>query len=183
MYQLFIILFFLFHHALACMPTDVQYVNFTSKVVNVEPANAVIKHQVGGSVKIISGCSFFIRNLTIIPTGNGAYWWAQPKNKSTEPYPRVVAAALGSYNGQSATFQLDPQYSFSDFSILEIRSEGDNRAYGAFALNGKVEDFYDVNKGRTMDFDPTKPFNSCHKVLVVKGWFLFSISSILWSLL
>lgn len=150
--------------ASACVQSDTKYVNFTSKVLNVEPNTAEIKHTVGGSVKILSGCSFFIRNLTIIPTGNGVYFWGVPVKNGSEPLPRVVAAALGSYNGQSATFNLDPQYSFDDFKVLEIRSEGDNRAYGAFAVNGKVEDIYSVNGGATLDFDPTKPFNAAVRI-------------------
>jgi len=145
----------------ACSISDTKWTNFTSKIINVEPNNAAIKHQVGGSIKIINGCSFSVRNMTIIPTGNGVYWWGIPVNNNTDPYPRVVAAAMGSYNGQSAIFNLDPQYSFDDISIMEIYSEGDNRAYGAFSLSGNVSEHFNLaGNNAGLDNDPENPWGS-----------------------
>ena len=152
-----------------CVTTDLKYVNTTSKIIGVEPTSTAIKHMVAGAVKFTTGCSFFVRNMTIIPTGNSAYWYGIPVKNNTDPYPRVVTAALGSYNGQSVTFTLDPQYSFDEISIMEIRSEGDGRAYGAFAVSGKMEEveaYYKVQKGANVDFDPTKPFSSANIVSV-----------------
>lgn len=149
------------HAVEACSVTDMKHVNTTAKIISVESASAPIKHSVAGAVKITTGCAFFVRNMTIIPSGNAVYWYGIPLSNTTDPYPRVVAAALGSYNGQSVTFTLDPQFSFSDFIIMEIRSEGDNRAYGAFALDGNVktvEEYYKTQKGGELDFDSERPF-------------------------
>lgn len=143
----------------ACVITDMSLTNITSaKILNVESNTVQINHSVGGSVKIIDGCTFSVRNMTIIPTGNAAYWYGVPKTNNTDLYPRVVAAALGSYNGQFITFHLDPQYSFTDMDFMEIRSEGDNRAYGAFAITGNFDRYYNLKKD-TPILDPTQPFS------------------------
>ena len=77
----------------ACSISDTKWTNFTSKIINVEPNNAVIKHQVGGSVKIINGCSFSVKKYDHHSHGNGVYWWGIPV--TTIPnLPRVVAAAM-----------------------------------------------------------------------------------------
>ena len=147
----------------ACNVADQKYVNHTAKIVNVESSTTKIKHSVGGSVKILSGCTFSVRNMTIIPTGNGVYWYGTTGN-NTDGYPRIVASALGSYNGQSIIFSLDPQYSFDDVEIMEIRSEGDGVSYGAFPVNGRVDDFYTANYGANInEDDPTRPFDSCSR--------------------
>jgi len=139
----------------ACLQTDTTLVNHTALIINVEANNVEVKHSVGGSVKITDGCRFSVRNLTIIPSGNGVYWWGVPVDNNTQPFPRVVLAALGSYNGQSAIFQLDPQYSFKDISIMEMRSEGDNRVYGAWSVTGNVDAYYGVgaNSAAPLDFE------------------------------
>ncbi len=172
---------------LACSPTETTFVNTTSKILNVEPTNAQIKHMVAGSVKIMTGCTFFVRNMTIIPSGNAVYWYGIPKSGTEDPYPRTVAMALGSYNGQSVTFTLDSQYSFNDISIMEMRSEGDNRAYGAFAVNGSielVEDYYKVKRGAGLDMDPTKPFtSSAVENFIVAGVSMFALFNFVWYLL
>lgn len=148
----------------ACNIADQKYVNHTAKIVNVETSTTEIAHSVGGSIKILSGCTFFVRNMTIIPTGNAVYWYGISSSNNTEGYPRIVPSALGSYNGQSIIFTLDPQYSFDDVAIMEIRSEGDGTTYGAFAVNSRVEEFYSINKGSTTKEDdpndPTRPFDS-----------------------
>ena len=154
----FVVLQYIIVFVYACDPLDVSLTNVSTKIINVEPSNTAIRHLVGGSVKIVDGCTFTVRNMTIIPTGNSAYWYGVPKKNNTDLYPRVVPAALGSYNGQFITFKLDPQYSFTDMSIMEIRSEGDFRAYGAFAITGNVDEYYGLRKGNTLDIDPTQPF-------------------------
>lgn len=148
---------------LSCSNLETEFVNHTAKIINVEPANAAVKHQTGGSVKIISGCVFFVRNMTLIPSGHGVYWWGIPVANNTDPYPRVVMAPLGSYNGQGIYFTLDPQYAFHDISIMEMRSEGDNRAYGAWSISGDVATHYSINTNdeNVLDFESgfhrTKP--------------------------
>lgn len=147
----------------ACTITDPYLVNTTAKIVNVEAPNVQISHDISGTVKIISGCSFFVKNMTIVPSGNSVYWYGVPKDNTTKDndvVSRVVLAALGSYNGQSITFNLDPQYSFSDFKILEIRSEGDGRAYGALSLGGNVDEHYKAGKNNGLDFENGDPFKS-----------------------
>lgn len=165
----FVLTIFLFVSCiLCCNIQDTKYVNQTAHLVGVEPSNAEVKHTVGGSVKITSGCQFVIKNLTIIPTGNAVYWYAYPivgNNTGTMPFSkkpdvlsRVVLAALGSYNGQTAQFALDPQYSFNDIAIIVMWSEGDNRPYGAFDVNGKVEDFFKKDSSDNINFE--NPFTS-----------------------
>jgi hypothetical protein len=154
MYSYITLFFFLISGLNACSISDQTYVNHTAKIINVEPTNVDLKHFVGGSVKIINGCSFTVRNMTIIPPGNGVYWWGIPSSNDTDVLPRVVGTALGSYNGQIITFNLDPQYSFSQISIMEIRSEGDNRAYGAWSITGNVRDYYNVGRIPELDSDP-----------------------------
>jgi len=155
------------HSVRSCSPQEIAWVNHTAKLVNVESANVDVKHSVAGSVTITSGCSFSVRNLTIIPTGNGAYWWGIPIDNNTDPYPRVVTAALGSFNGQEVTFFLDSKYSFAQISIMEIYSEGDNRPYGAWAISGNVSSHYGVgNAGTTpLDFDNDATANAVDRWL------------------
>jgi|SRR6478609_258835 len=139
----------------SCSNFETQLVNHTARIINVEPTNAAVKHSVGGSVKIISGCVFYVRNMTVMPSGNGLYWWGIPRDNNTEPYPRVVTAALGGFNGQGIYFTLDQQYSFNDIAIMEMRSEGDNRAYGAWAITGDVKQYYgvDADTSPVLDFE------------------------------
>lgn len=125
----------------------------TFKIFNVERNDVEVKHSTGGSVKIINECSFSVRNMTIIPSGNGVYWYGY-YSANTESYPRVVAAALGSFNGQMITFTLDSDYSFKNISAMEIRSEGDSRAYGAFVIRGNITNYYKDTSHITLDFDP-----------------------------
>ena len=142
-------------------PKDMKWVNFTSRIMSVEPKNAAVSHRVAGSVKIITGCSFSIRNMTIIPPGGGVYWWGIPVNNNTEPYPRVVMMGLGSYNGQTVTFTLDPQYSFDDIAIMEIYSEYDNRPYGAWALTGNISQYYGIDSNNAnVDINPEDPWST-----------------------
>jgi hypothetical protein len=155
-----VLLLALLSRASACVKTETKWVDFTSKIVNVEPVNVPIKRQIGGSVKILDGCTFYVRNMSIIPSGNGAYWWGVPVKNNTDPYPRVVAAALGSYDGQGIAFSLDPQYSFDDISIMEIFSEGDRRAYGAFGLSGNVSAYFGLSSDAGLDTNPENPWAS-----------------------
>ena len=142
------------HLAYACSPSETKWVNHTARIVNVEPDTATVKHSIGGSVKITSGCTFAVRNMTIIPSGNGVYWWGIPTANNTDPYPRVVMQALGSYNGQSIVFTLDSQYSFDDIAIMEIYSEGDIRPYGAWSISGNISAYYGIGNDATLGFDP-----------------------------
>ena len=175
---IFPLLFSLIQAIHCCNVLESKWNNFTSKIVNVEPVATSIKHAVAGSVKIVSDCTFTVRNMTIIPTGNGVYWYGIPVKNDTDPYPRVVLAALGSFNGQTITFSLDPQYSFDDISIMEIRSEGDNRAYGAFAVQKDVLVYYGINKQATLDEnkDVSNPFrlsSSSSRVISTSNMSLF----------
>ena len=55
----------------ACNVTDTYtYANFSTKLINVESHNVEIPHAVGGSVRITNACTFVVRNITLIPTGN-----------------------------------------------------------------------------------------------------------------
>lgn len=160
--MLFEYLFLLFSvvAARACDPKDLTFVNQTAKIVNVEPETTLVKHKIGGTVKFLTGCSFQIRNFTVIPTGNGVYWYGLPVDNNSDPYPRVVTAAIGSYNGQTVTYNLDPGYDLKDISVMQLWSEGDNRAYGAFGVMGNVSTYFSTRPGSDIDFDdPTNPFN------------------------
>jgi hypothetical protein len=165
--------------AQACLQTDTTLVNHTALIINVEASNVDIKHSVGGSVKITDGCRFTIRNLTIIPSGNGVYWWGVPVDNNTQPFPRVVVAAMGSYNGQTAIFQLDPQYSFDQISIMEMRSEGDNRVYGAWSVNGNVNAYYGVsNSAPPLDFESSSLSTTSTSRMFPFLMFMFSFTLI-----
>jgi hypothetical protein len=177
-FSIFYLFFYLTVIIDACSVTDTKWTNFTSKLVNVEPDNTKIKHQIGGSVKILDGCTFFVRNITVIPTGNSAYWWGIPVRNNTDPYPRVVTAALGSYNGQGITFNLDPQYSFDEISIMEIYGEGDNRAYGAFALSGNISQNYGLTNDPTLNTDPENPWTNSSNTLTCNMFWIFTIITV-----
>lgn len=141
---------------LACLQTDTKFVGHTARIINVEPSTVAIKHKIGGTVTITDGCRFSIRNMTIVPSGNGLYFWGIPSTNNTEDYPRIVTAGLGAFNGQTQVWQLDPQYSFDNFSIIAIYSEGDSRAYGAFSITGNVSAYYGLNGNSadaSFDFD------------------------------
>jgi hypothetical protein len=139
----------------SCSLSETTYVNHTADIINVESTTVTIHHQVGGSVKIVTGCTFFIRNLTIIPSGSGVYWWGIPDQNNTDLYARVVPYPLGSYDGQDIYFSIDPQYSFDNISIMELRSEGDDRAYAAWSITGDVNSYYgvDSNSSPPLDFN------------------------------
>lgn len=138
----------------ACSSQDTKWVNHTARILNVESSDTSLKHAVGGTVQITSGCTFSVRNMTLIPSGNAVYWWGIPVSNNTEPYPRVVTSALGSFNGQPITFTLDSQYSFDDIAIMEMRSEADNRAYGAWAISGNVTAYYGINNKPNLGVNP-----------------------------
>ena len=153
-----------------CDPYNTNYVNHTAKVVSVEKATETVKRQIGGTVKIISGCIFQIRNATLIPTGNSAYWYAIPTTNNSDLLPRVVVAALSSYNGQTITFHLDTMYEWSDIAVMIMWGENDNRAYGAFAVNSPVEAYFNDTPPVTFNpGDPTDPFSSGGTEFVKKG--------------
>ena len=45
-------------------------------------------------------------------------------------------------------------------SVMQLWSEGDNRAYGAFGVVGNVSQFFTTRPGSDIDFDdPENPFN------------------------
>lgn len=162
----------------ACVPTDTKYVNHTARIINVEPRTTILKHSLGGSVKIIDGCSFSVRNMTLIPTGDATYWWGIPvSNETEESYPRVVAAALGSYNGQNVVFHLDPQYSFDKMAILEIRSEGDNRPYGAWSISKDVVQYYGVDDSTVEPLDFYNSSSSHLKTESISSFLLIMLAS------
>ncbi len=137
--SLFLFLFLSSSLALAC-PPDSPFTGKRFKLVNVEGRSPAIKHEVNGAVTVDSACSFSVRNMTLIPTGNGVYWYGITADdpQMIDPSPRIVSGAVGSYNGQTAKFTLSPEYSLSNFTILMLYSEGDHRAYGAFALTGNL---------------------------------------------
>lgn len=173
MYRSIFILCVLVSSVLACTPQETKFVNLTAKLYNVEPtSSSAVKHTIGGTIKITSGCSFQVRNLTIIPSVN-AYWWGipvPPTNSTTnvtkngisplDPVPRIVDAALGSYNGQTVTFFLNSQWSFADFQIIELHSElGDYQGpLGAWSITGDVPSYYKLSSGATLPGNPETPW-------------------------
>lgn len=145
----------------ACSPGDnVPIIGKVAKLINVEPSTTSIKHDVYGSVTFTTPCNFSIRNLTIIPTGNAVYWYGIPVDNKTyaDPFPRVVEAALGSYNGQTQSFTIDPHYNLTAIAVMMMYSEGDNRAYGAFPVMGNVSNYFsNTPSGAGVVLDPNDP--------------------------
>jgi hypothetical protein len=172
--RLFLYPLFLCSLVAACT-TESKWINHTARIINVGPTDATVKRIIGGSVTITSDCSFAVRNMTLIPSGNAAYWWGIPVDNNTEPFPRVVTAALGSYNGQNVIFNLDSQYSFGDIAIMEIRSEGDNQAYGAWSLSGDVENYYDIHGNVDLGLDDWENWISSAHPILRRGWGSFII--------
>ena len=143
----------------SCRIDDNTLTGKRNKLVNVEPVTTSIKHTIYGTVTFTTGCHFVIRNLTIIPSGNGLYWYGIPLDAVAEPdpFPRVVQAAVSQYNGQTATFTLDQQYNLSSIAVMMLYSEGDHRAYGAFSVMGNVSNHFTSVDPKSVILDPNDP--------------------------
>ena len=140
MWQLLSILAFI-SFVRSCSPDDATWIGHTAKIIPVQQTqgdSSSVPRIIGGSVNITSGCTFSVRNMTLIPTGDATYWWAVPNDPNQESYPRVVSAALGSYDGQSVTFNLDQRYSFKDISVMQVYSERENVIYAEWGVSGNV---------------------------------------------
>ncbi|KAI3629443.1 hypothetical protein MIR68_012458 [Amoeboaphelidium protococcarum] len=96
-----------------------------------------VDRKLGGTIKVIDGCTFQVSNLTIVPAGQNTYWYGIPKGQPTAEeagpngvtlFPRIVNSRLASYNGQVLSFSLS-QVSWSDMDGIGVYTEADNRMY------------------------------------------------------
>lgn len=140
---------------LGCDPYNTTFVNKKAKMYQLEDKNSKIKRTFYGNVKVLDGCRFQISNLTIIPPAQALYFYAVPLVKPSEDepelYARIVTMALGSYNGQTAVFHLQQDYSWDDFGVVTLYSEQDRRHYAAFGVNSKVKDSFQLPEAKDAD--------------------------------
>jgi hypothetical protein len=129
-----------------------------------EPPSSKIKRVVGGTVEVINGCTFTVKNMTLIPSSNDMYWYAIPLVKPPDDEPqtaRAVPARLGNYIGNVITFTLDPTISLNDTAVLMIYSEPDFRPVAAFGVKAKVKDYLSIdNEKANLKWDPTDVMNT-----------------------
>lgn len=101
-----------------CDITETLPTNKNMAFVTVQPNFPKgVTRTVKGNVQLVDGCTFRVSDFTISPPGLDTYFYGIPKgqpieedsngNKKLKLIPRIVAAKLGSYNGQDATFKLD----------------------------------------------------------------------------
>lgn len=151
--------------SLACDLQRTKFVNMKAKLYHIEDTTVKLPRQVYGNIKVIDGCRFRISNMTLIPSGQGVYWYAipvvSPSEEEPSLYARVVQQALGSYNGQTVDFLLTPDYNFDDIAVMLLYSEGDRRSYAAFGVVGKVKTYFNDTTTADADLklDPFDPYS------------------------
>lgn len=116
-----------------------------------EPKNSKIQRTVGGTVEVLDGCRFRIKNMTLIPSSLNTFWYAVPANTlgpnvmgEQPPYlDRITTSgALGNYNGQTLTFSLNPDMEFNKTAIIMIYSESEFRPFAAFGVTRRVKEYF-----------------------------------------
>ena len=114
-----------------CSPTDkFDFMPAKLKMRPVQPNGGGVKRTIGGTFEVLDGCTFQLKNFTISPPGKAAYFYGLPKGQNTDDMiVRVVAAPLGSYNGQMVQFKLSGA-SWSDMDGLALWSEEESRMLG-----------------------------------------------------
>ena len=170
----------------ACDQANMTWANSKAKIMSLQDPTELesqtppgVYHQVSGYVKVLDGCRFEVTNFTIVPSGTSVFFYAIPTIPPTDQEPpylaRIVGAGLGSYNGQSIVYSLQPSYSWSDIAVVLIWSEQDRVAYGAFGVNGKVIDHFKLptDVGSNLQFDPST-WNSA-ATLLPSWWLILSL--------
>lgn len=160
-----------------CDPFNTTFLHQKAKLRTLEDGNSKVPRTVYGDVQVMDGCRFRVSNLTIIPPGQGVYWYAIPSKTPTDEEPallsRVVLQALGAYNGQRVDFTLAPGYVFEDFAVVLLYSEGDRKSYAAFGVTGKVKDYLQLpDDTANLQIDPDT-FSSARQVTAKWAYILF----------
>lgn len=148
--------------AVACNSSDTTFTGKKALLMQLpEPSFSKIKRIVGGTVEVINGCQFTVKNLTIIPASTDMYWYGIPLIKPPPEEPqtmRIVAARLGNYNGNIITFALIPEVSFNDLGAIMVYSENEFYSVGAFGVRGKIKDYFNQESEKAqLKWDPTDP--------------------------
>jgi hypothetical protein len=120
------------------------------KLVPVSPnfPKGVIR-TVSGNIALMDGCTFRVSEFVLKPPGLDTYFYGIPKgqpietdqfdNQKLKLIPNIVAAKLGSYDGQDAVFKLDSSpaanaglggVGFDELDGIAIYSRADDKVYG-----------------------------------------------------
>lgn len=136
----------------ACTSNDMQFTGKSALLTPIpEPKTSKIQRSIGGTVEVLDGCRFRVKNMTLIPSALNTYWYAIPVNTlqpnimgEQPPYiDRITTnGALGNYNGQMLTFTLNQDMEFNKTAIIMIYSESDFRPFAAFGVTKRVKEYF-----------------------------------------
>lgn len=110
-----------------CSKTDMALVGTKVKFTSVPNAIAKIPRQISGSLNITDGCDFTVSYFNIYPPCSGTYFYGVPAGQSGDDYPRVVQAAIGTFDGQTVNYAIQG-VSWKDLDGLRLYCEGEKIA-------------------------------------------------------
>lgn len=151
-------------YATQCQPSDTTY-----RGVNAALINQVAKYSISGTVEVIDGCSFTIKEFTFYPPALETYFYGSSSLETSDGF-RIVQDQVAAVNGLDRNFTLSgltsPQtHSWSEFRVLKMFSEVDNSLLAYAVLAG--------------DYTPIKSSSSSNFVSVISASMLTSLMAIL----
>lgn len=136
----------------ACSMGDMRFTGKSALLTPIpEPKTSKIQRIVGGTVEVLDGCRFRVKNMTLIPSALNTFWYAVPAETlepnimgEQPPYMDRITTngALGNYNGQTLTFTLNKDMEFNKTAIIMVYSESDFRPFAAFGVTRRVKEYF-----------------------------------------